>query len=128
MRVSTTFPATVTQTVLELAIQNGQEAEILQSIHTEFSSRFPVMMEQAGITISEIERPEVVTVAGRPAVLIKYKRTSAVDGSLWEVRMYQIASEDRTIELTLSNRLSDRQIWRPILDRSLSTLAITRTS
>jgi len=126
MRLSTTFPATVTQSVLEQAIQSGQEDELLQSIHDEFSSRFPPIMAQAGITVSAIEPPEAVSVAGRPAVLIKYKRTSAVDGGLWEVRMYQIAADDRMIELTLSNRLSDRAIWTPILDRTLSTLTIAR--
>lgn len=127
MRLSTTFPATITQATLEQAIRSGQQEELLQSLNSEFSSRFPAMMERAGVTVSAIERPQIVHVAGRPAVLIKYRRTSAVDGGLWEVRMYQIADQDRTVELTLSNRLSDRAIWRPILDRTLNTLTIAQT-
>lgn len=127
IRLSTTSPATITQSTLEQAIQRGQETNLLQTVHSEFSSRFPAMMESAGVTVSAIELPEIVYVAGRPAVLIRYTRTSAVDSGLWEVRMYQIADENRTIELTLSNRISDRAIWRPILDRTLGTLTIAQT-
>ncbi len=128
IRVSVTSPATITQSELEQAIRHGRQAELLQSVHEEFASRFPSMMARAGVTVSDISPPQFVTVAERPAMLITYRRTSAVDGALWEVRLYQIAADNQTIELTLSNRISDRTTWIPILDRTLDTFAIRRAT
>lgn len=126
LRVSTIAPATITQVELERAINSGEQVTLLHSVEESFAAQFPAMMDQLNITVSNIATPEIVRVAGRPAILIAYRRTSAVDGALWEVRQYHIASGDQTIELTLSNRLSDRDLWTPILDRTLSTLQIQR--
>lgn len=126
IRLSRITPAVISEAELRQILARGEEIGLLQDVHREFESTFPALMAAAGITVSEIREPSIVRVSGRPAILIPYNRTSAVDGTLWEVRMYQIAVDGATIELTLSNRVSDREIWTPILDWTLGSLFISR--
>lgn len=124
IRVSATSPAEISQDELEQVLRSGTQRELLQEIRRQFSAAFPQMMAQSNITVTEISEPQIVHVAGRPAILISYQRTSAVDGSPWEVRQYKIPAGDRTVELTLSNRISDRAMWTPILNRTLESLSV----
>jgi hypothetical protein len=126
IRLSRITPAVISEAEFQELTNSGGESELLRDVHRQFSDTFPAMMSEAGIAISQIDEPSVVSVSGRPAILIPYQRTSAVDGSTWEVRMYQIAVEDATFELTLSNRVADREIWTPILDWTLHSLFISR--
>jgi hypothetical protein len=122
IRVSVT-PGTIGERELEQALESNS-ADLLRSIRAEFEAHFPPTMRELGIEVSDIRDPQIVPIDGKNAILIAYRRTSAVDGGLWEVRLYQIPHGGRTIELTLSNRLSDREVWTPILDRTLRTISV----
>lgn len=124
IRVSVVSPATISQNELDAILRTGGQDEFLRTVHAEFEANFAAIAARSNIIISDVLEPQLTSVSGRPAVLIRYHRTSAVDGAIWEVRLYQIAADDRTIELTLSNRVADRTLWTPILDRTRETMFI----
>ena len=70
-----------------------------------------------GPRVLQMQPVQLETIAGRRALSISYRRTSATGSSPWQVVQYKIPLPDRLIELTLSYRESDAVVWRPILEK-----------
>jgi hypothetical protein len=122
IRVSIQIPAQLSEReFVELLRAGGAEELRAELGHQDLAQG----LSERGVTVREVFAPDLVRVDGKPAVLISYRRASSVDNSDWLVRQYHVAAGDRTITVTLSNRLTDAAIWTPILDRSLSTLVIS---
>ena len=86
-------------------------------IGTETKNMFMKMAASGGPKIVEMQPVRVEKINNRRALVLPYIRTSAVGPSNWQVNQYKIPVSDKTIELTLSYRLSDANVWRPILER-----------
>jgi len=112
IRVSVIMPCDVTQD--ELATLSASDLKV---IGTETKNMFMKMAASGGPKIVEMQPVRVEKINNRRALVLPYIRTSAVGPSNWQVNQYKIPVSDKTIELTLSYRLSDANVWRPILER-----------
>jgi hypothetical protein len=124
IRLVVTSPAEITETLFREVIKEGLKGEMAKEFDSKAAELLPKVASGGNSQILKVFPTQIVQVSNKPAILFSYQRTSAVDGSPWFVRQYHIAVGDRTVLLTVSNRLSDEAVWTPILNRTVKTIAL----
>ena len=94
----------------------------------EVTNELFVMLKQAephgGPRITAMHPARIEYIHQLPALVFSYTRVSFVDGeSNWLVTQYKIPQNNRLIEITLSYRLSEALIWKPILERVKNSIS-----
>ncbi|NOT85805.1 MAG: hypothetical protein HOP02_13725 [Methylococcaceae bacterium] len=111
IRVSVTSPPELTQD--NLSVTSGSE---LNQLQPEFYAMFNKMMTSSGLKVLEMKPPRIERFNDKLALVIDYTRTDAYGSSPWQVTQYKVPVSNRLIEFTLSYRLSDAIVWKPILE------------
>ncbi len=112
IRVSVTSPSELTQNNLSTVAESE-----LNQLQPEFYSILNKMMASSELKILEMKPPRIERFNDKLALVISYTRTDAYGSSSWQVTQYKIPiSNHRLIEFTLSYRLSDAIVWKPILE------------
>lgn len=122
VRVSATSPAEFTQAAL--AAVTPQE---LRDLDAEIAPLYRRLGAAGGPKIIELKPTGVAKVNGAHALVIIYTREGINGTSPWRVTQYKIPTPSHIIELTLSYRLSDAVVWRPILDHVLKSVRVPVT-
>lgn len=112
IRVSVTKPPDYSEE--ELSAMTAQE---LKEVEAEVLTGFKKMESSGGPRIIELYPVRIETLNGKKALVLSYRRHSTVSASPWRVTQYKVPLPDRLVELTLSHRESDAQLWRPILEK-----------
>ncbi|MBL8547762.1 MAG: hypothetical protein JNL81_14945 [Hyphomonadaceae bacterium] len=124
LRVSVKSPAELREQDFEAYIRNGQQ-ELLAALRTE-QATMVASLQAGGVNVVESFEPQIMRIGGHPAVLLRYQRASSIAGAGdMVVRQFHIASNDRTVVVTLSHRAAEAPIWTPILDYSLASISIS---
>lgn len=111
IRLSVTSPPEFTQDNL-----SATSALELNQLQSEFYTMFNKMMVSGGLKLLEMKPPRIERFNDKLALVLDYTRTDAYGSSPWQVIQYKIPVSDRLIEFTLSYRLSDAIVWKPILE------------
>lgn len=111
IRVSIASPPEFTQEILSET--SGLE---LKQLQPKFYAIFNKMMESGGLKILEMKPLRIEKLNKRLALVIGYARTDAYGSSPWQVTQYEIPVDNKLIKFTVSYRLSDAIIWKPILE------------
>jgi len=111
IRLSVTSPPEFTQDNL-----SATSASELNQLQSEFYAMFNEMMVSNGLKVLEMKPPRIERFNDKLALVLDYTRTDAYGSSPWQVIQYKIPMSDKLIEFTLSYRLSDAIIWKPILE------------
>ncbi len=112
IRVSVTSPSDYTQADLAAATaEDFTEAtgEMLKLVRQLEASGGPKIIEMQPVRIEKFNE--------QTALVIPYVRAGILEPSPWQVTQYKIPVSNQLIEITLSHRLSDEVVWRPILER-----------
>ena len=112
IRNSITTQPEYTQSDLKAATPS--ELELLRS---EFLVIFKKLESSGGPKILEMYTPKIERINDHLALVLAYTRNSLVGPSPWLVTQYKIPMANYLIEMTLSHRVSDAPIWKPILER-----------
>lgn len=119
VRVSVTRPPEYSQEDLKAATTSD-----LKELEVELSQVYRKLEAAGGPTVIQMHPVRLETVAGRRALSISYRRTSAAGPSPWQVVQYKVPLSDRLVEVTLSYRESDAALWRPILEKVKRSLRL----
>jgi len=118
--VEAMFPAAFTQSDLAAATPSD-----LEWIGSEFLSVFEKANAASGgvLKVVRVDPVRIEQINGHGALVIPYIRDSVVDDSQWRVTQYQIPVTGHTITVTLSHRVSDEFMWKPILEKVKRSIA-----
>lgn len=120
IRVNVISPNYLTQEMLS----NATSAE-LAAVRDEMYKSFKALESLGGTVIVSMEQARVEEISKLKALVLSYKRQSTGAGpSLWQVTQYGIPTSGKTIQITLSYRLVDGALWKPILDRVKQSVTI----
>jgi len=112
IRVSVTSPSGFTQS--ELAAMSSAD---LKEIEVGMLKTFKQTESAGGPKIIEMQPVRIEMINGYRVLILPYLRVGAIEPSPWQVTQYKIPVSNRMIEITLSHRMSDAVVWRPILER-----------
>lgn len=94
----------------------------LREIREHYRETLPRSLGKIHAKVKEVDMPRMMTVAGHPALLISYTRSSLYVGSDWKVRMHLIETGRKRFLLTISNDLTQAGRMEPVLSRILETV------
>lgn len=112
IRVSVTSPPDYTQA--DLAAVTPAD---LKEAGIEMRSMFKKLETSGGPKIIEMQPVRVEKVNNYRVLVVSYIRAGVNGPSPWQVTQYKIPVPNRLIEITLSHRQSNANVWRPILER-----------
>lgn len=120
IRVNVISPDPLTQEMLS----NATSAE-LAAVRDEIYRSMKALESRGGPVIVSMEPARIEEISMLKAIVLSYKRKSTgADASPWQVTQYGIPTFEKTIQITLSYRLIDGAIWKPILDRVKQSVTI----
>ena len=117
IRVSVISPPDYTQADLAEATSDD-----LELVRVELQNMSMKLAASTGLRKFKYQPVCVEKINGCLALVIAYVRPSIIGPSPWMVKQYKIPRKDLLIEITLSHRKSDQNIWLPILDRVLKSV------
>lgn len=88
----------------------------LKQLHSNFYANLNSTMISSGLKLLEMKPPRIESFNNNLALVIEYSRTDAYGASPWHVIQYKIPTSNKFVEFTLSYRLSDGVVWKPILE------------
>jgi hypothetical protein len=120
IRVNELSPDPLTQDMLKNAT-NIELSEVRDHIYKSMKSLEshggPIIISMEPVTIEEISKLK--------AMVLSYKRKGVGgDSSPWQVFQYSVPTKGRTVQITLSYRITDDIVWKPILDRVKRSVTI----
>ncbi len=112
IRVNVKLPPDYTQKYLA-----SVTPENLKEMTVETLSIFKKLEESGGPKVLEVFPIQIEKVNDYRVLIISYIRMGINGTSPWQVTQYKIPTSNKLIEITLSHRLSDAPVWRPILEK-----------
>ena len=105
-------------------LSNATSAE-LAAVRDEIYRSMKALESRGGVVIVSMQKARIEEISKLKAIVVSYKRKGiGADPSPWQVMQYGIPTSGKTIQITLSYRLRDGVIWKPILDRVKQSVAI----
>jgi len=97
----------------------------LEEMQSEFEKEFTKSMKSQKIQITEWYPIKIVRVNGMEGMLMSYKRKLGNNPEAF-VKTYQFLNGSKQHLVTLSYRITDADKWKPLLDKALSSLSISK--
>ncbi|WP_455233397.1 hypothetical protein [Geopseudomonas aromaticivorans] len=117
IRVSVTVPAPYTQ-----ADVAAVTADDLDFIRSELVKGFRQMEGSGGPRLISAAPVRRGMLGGYRSIEIPYVRAGLKDPGEWQVTQYKVPIDNRLVEITLSHRVSDAVVWKPILEHVKSSI------
>jgi len=94
----------------------------LKEFGLEFHNAFKKLEKSGGPKITEMQPVRIEMLNKYRVLVVPYVRVGVNEPVTWQVTQYRIPVSDRLIEIILSHRQSDANVWQPILERVKSSL------
>lgn len=119
IRVNLVTPAEYTQSDLS-KISLDDLAQVKAGLLTQFKQ----LEASGGPKILEMRVPTLGRIDNKLSMVMQYTREGVNGSPPWQVTQYKVPLADKLIEITLSHRIEDEIMWKPILEKVTNSVRL----
>lgn len=98
--------------------------EALKAMAAAFQQSWNASSSTGGLSVVNMRPLRVEKLAGQAAIHLSYDRTGLNGDGNWRVDQFKIPTEGHLVTYTVSYRLSQEQMYKPMLDATLASLTV----